>query len=133
MACSNGPHCGACVSEFVAAVGKLGVRRGPDALGDQTRLFRKLCGDFDAFTQLDSVTTTGCVAPQVSHLAALVTALPSACFVLNTRPLAVCESNLQPDFNVRVFECFDASSSAVLRELDESDRFVQKSAESTSM
>ncbi|EGB05407.1 hypothetical protein AURANDRAFT_66362 [Aureococcus anophagefferens] len=76
MACSNGPHCGA-----------LGVRRGPDALGDQTRLFRKLCGDFDAFTQLDSVTTTGCVAPQVSHLAALVKALPSACFVLNTRPL----------------------------------------------
>ena len=87
MACSNGPHCGACVSEFAAAVGKLGVRRGPDALGDQTRLFRKLCGDFDAFTQLDSVTTTGCVAPQVSHLAALVKALPSACFVLNTRPL----------------------------------------------
>jgi hypothetical protein len=29
--------------------------------------------------------------------------------------LAVCKSNLQPDFNVRVFECFDTSSSAVLR------------------
>ena len=41
-------------------------------------------------------------------------------------------SNLQPDFNVRVCDRFDASSSAVLRELDESDRFVQKSAESTS-
>ena len=36
-------------------------------------------------------------------------------------------------FNVRVFGSFDASSSAVLRELDESDRFVQKSAESTSI
>jgi hypothetical protein len=45
---------------------------------------------------------------------------------------AACESNLQPDFNVRVCECFDASTSAVLRELAESNRFVQKSAESTS-
>ena len=46
---------------------------------------------------------------------------------------AVCKSNLQPDFNVRVFECFDTSTSCVLRELAESNRFVQKSAESTSM
>ena len=45
----------------------------------------------------------------------------------------VWKSNLQPDFNVRVFECFDTSSSAGLRELDESDRSVQKSAESTSI
>ena len=42
-------------------------------------------------------------------------------------------SNLQPDFNVRVCDLFDASSSAVLRKLDESNRFVQKSAESTSI
>ena len=41
--------------------------------------------------------------------------------------------NLQPDFNVSVFECFDTSSSAGLRKRDESDRFVQKSAESTSI
>ena len=46
---------------------------------------------------------------------------------------AVCKSNLQPDFNVSVFESFDTSTSAVLRELDESNRFVQKSAESTSI
>ena len=46
---------------------------------------------------------------------------------------SVWNSNLQPDFNVSVFECFDAISSAVLRELDESNRFVQKSAESTSI
>ena len=46
---------------------------------------------------------------------------------------AVWNSNLQPDFNVRICDSFDASSSAVLRELDESDRFVQKSAESTSI
>ena len=46
---------------------------------------------------------------------------------------AAWNSNLRPDFNVSVCACFDASSSAVLRELDESNRFVQKSAESTSM
>ena len=46
---------------------------------------------------------------------------------------SVWKSNLQPDFNVRVCECFDTSTSAVLRELDESDRSVQKSAESTSI
>ena len=46
---------------------------------------------------------------------------------------AVCKSNLQIDFNVRVFECFDTSTCAVLRELAESNRFVQKSAESTSI
>jgi hypothetical protein len=44
-----------------------------------------------------------------------------------------CKSNLQPDFNMRVCECFDTRTSAVLRELAESNRFVQKSAESTSM
>jgi hypothetical protein len=35
------------------------------------------------------------------------------------------------DFNVSVCDSFDATSSAVLREIDESNRFVQKSAEST--
>ena len=42
-------------------------------------------------------------------------------------------ANLQLDFYVSVFECFDTSTSAVLREPDESNRSVQKSAESTSM
>ena len=42
-------------------------------------------------------------------------------------------SRLRPDFNVRVIERFGPDSSAALRELDESDRFVQTSAESTSM
>ena len=41
--------------------------------------------------------------------------------------------HLQPDFNVRACDRFDASASAALRELDESKRSVQKSAESTSM
>ena len=40
---------------------------------------------------------------------------------------------LQPDFNVRVLERFGPSSLVVLRELDESNRFAQKSAESTSI
>ena len=44
----------------------------------------------------------------------------------------VWKSNLQTDFNVRVCDRFDASSSVVLRKLDDSNRFVQKSAESTS-
>ena len=42
-------------------------------------------------------------------------------------------SNLQLYFNVRVCDGFDATSLAWLRELDESNRFVQKSAESTSI
>ena len=41
--------------------------------------------------------------------------------------------NLQPDFNVSVIERFGPDSFAVLRELDKSNRFVQKSAESTSI
>ena len=45
----------------------------------------------------------------------------------------VWKSNLQPDFNVRVCDRFDAISSAVLRKLDESKRSVQKSAETTSI
>ena len=39
-------------------------------------------------------------------------------------------SNLQPDFNVRVIE---PDSSAMIRELDESNRSVQKSAKATSI
>ena len=48
-------------------------------------------------------------------------------------PVAARTPNLQHDFNVSVCDGFDATSSAVLRELDESTRSVQKSAESTSM
>ena len=42
------------------------------------------------------------------------------------------ESRLRPDFNVRVFDGFDAMFPALLRELNKSNRF-QKSAESTSI
>ena len=99
QACSDGPHCGQCVSDFVSQVAKLGIRQ-PSAIGDQTKLFRKACGAYDAFTQLDSVTTTGCVVPQVAHLKSLLVALPTACFVLNTRPvdrwLASVEAHVTP-------------------------------------
>ena len=40
-------------------------------------------------------------------------------------PPPVWTSNLQLDFNMGAFECFDTSSSVVLRGLDESNRFVQ--------
>ena len=43
------------------------------------------------------------------------------------------KSNIRPDFNVRVIEGFGPDSSAVLRELAEINRFVHKSAESTSI
>jgi hypothetical protein len=46
---------------------------------------------------------------------------------------AVWKSHLHADFNVRVIERFGPDSSAVLRELDASNRSVQKSAESTSI
>ncbi|KAH8097897.1 hypothetical protein JL720_816 [Aureococcus anophagefferens] len=54
-------------------------------------------------------------------------------FISWTSPWPVWIPNLQPDFNVRVIERFDTTTSAVLRELDESNRSVQKSAESTSI
>ena len=45
----------------------------------------------------------------------------------------VWNSNLQPDFNVRLIERFGPGSFAVLRKLDGSNRYVQKSAKSTSI
>ena len=57
----------------------------------------------------------------------------AAAEVLHDEDEPAWKSNLQPDFNVNECDSFDARSSAVLRELDESNRFVQKSAESTSI
>ena len=58
---------------------------------------------------------------------------PLGAYELLLRPVAGPNSNLQLDFNVSVRDSFDATSLASLRELDESNRFVQKSAESTSI
>ena len=63
----------------------------------------------------------------------LVYSMQAEEFVSILESAPVWNSNLQPDFNVIVCDSFDAISSAVLRELDESNRFVQKSAESTSI
>ena len=60
-------------------------------------------------------------------------ALEDAWTLLYEELVPVPNSNLQLDFNVSVCEYFDTSSSTVLRELDESNRSVQKSAESTSI
>jgi hypothetical protein len=50
--------------------------------------------------------------------------------VADGEPEPAWNSNLRLDFNVSVCDGFDARSSAWLRELDESNRVVQKSAES---
>ena len=70
-----------------------------------------------------------------SALAYVLLALTTPAALPETPALrgAARNSNLQPDVNVRVCDSCDASSSAVLRELDESNRFVQQSAESTSI
>ena len=76
------------------------------------------------------------VAAQYGHgnVAALLLARGADAKVRNERGSdAAWNSNMQADFNVHVCDGFGAISSAVLRELDESHRFVQKSAESTSM
>ena len=57
-----------------------------------------------------------------------------ACMCADGPPCrAVPNSNLQHVFNVSILDSFDATSSAVLRKLAESNRSVQKSAESTSI
>ena len=58
---------------------------------------------------------------------------PTATRCTSRSSTPVPNSNLQLDFNVSVRDSFDEISSVVLRELDESTRFVKKSAESTSM
>jgi hypothetical protein len=75
----------------------------------------------------------------MSHAELGAAGLLGACATLPSRRATpkelrpVWKPNLQPDFNVRVCDGFDAGLSPVLRELDESDRFVQKSAKSTSI
>ena len=72
-------------------------------------------------------------APPVVHLSfPSAGGWPNLVAMAAERP-AVPNSNLQIDFNVSVRDSFDKISSVVLRELDESNRFVQKSAESTSI
>ena len=97
-----------------AAVAAAGERRGALAFGGGDRAV------YGAF----------CAA--VAAVAKRATSDVGELLVLaSSRPVP--NSNLQPDFNVSICDGFDAISSAVLRELDESNRSVQKSAESTSI
>jgi hypothetical protein len=72
---------------------------------------------------------TACASPPARPLSSSVSAQRQR--IVSASP--VWKSNLQPEFNVSVCDRSDARLSAVLRELDESNRFVQKSAESTSI
>jgi len=48
---------------------------------------RLACGDADVYAQIDFVARDLCLLPQITHLQSLVSLLPHACFILNTRPL----------------------------------------------
>jgi len=99
--CANSTrgHCTHCLFQFVEAaswkrpqpqsnLGFGGPMQSTVALhSPSSATFRDMCGAYDVFAQLDSITATACIFPQVSFLPTLVNALPDACFVLNTRPL----------------------------------------------
>ena len=116
----------------------LGRARDPEAFGAAVTSLWSLwfsergAKNKEALEEIDLMIGSGeaCWEDASQAAAELVESHPDWPEPLN-RP--VCKSNLQPDFNVRVLECFDASSSAGLRELDASSRSVQKSAESTSI
>ena len=95
------------------------------ASGNDDRTSRR----FHAQTTSTGSRRTTTSAPSTAAMNAAANARSSA----RQCPSPACKSNLQLDFNVSVFECVDTSTSAVLREIDESNRSVQKSAESTSI
>ena len=74
--------------------------------------------------------SSGFDAPDYDALATKTTQYAAKLF---KKPDPAWKSNLQPDFNVRSIERFGPDSFAVLQKLDESNRFVQKSAKSTSI
>ena len=125
-------------AEERAHIEALGRARDPEAFGAAVTSLWSLwfsergAKNKEALEEIDLMIGSGeaCWEDASQAAAELVESHPDWPEPLN-RP--VCKSNLQPDFNVRVLECFDASSSAGLRELDASNRSVQKSAESTSI
>ena len=127
------------VDEFraCAACGGLGAvfsrsrkarRRGAEAPGAAAPARRKCdaCGG-------TGIVAGAPAAPARADVAVVGGGIGGLAVAVALQHRAVRNSNIQPDFNVRICDSFDASSSAVLRELDESNRFVQKSAESTSI
>ena len=94
----------------------------PAAAEHKTAPDAKVAGGFDFSLQ----EFLNCVRTGKGGLGMLEPALPNASKLGQ-------ESNIQPDFNVRVIERIVPDSSAVLRELDESNRSVQKLAKTTSI
>ena len=54
--------------------------------GDSSASLRSACGNYDVFAQVDYEPDHTCIFPQVFHLHTLMSYLPHACFILNTRP-----------------------------------------------
>jgi len=109
-----------------------GHRRRVAVLGllcDYAQLYRK--------SAFNGLAAAGGIEPPIDALKRLTGALrdaekPDAVVAMTHLLDPAWKSNLQPDFNVRVIERFGPDSFAVLREPNESNRSVQKSAESTS-
>ena len=71
--------CGNCVMKWVTEMSGSSTRDGSAAL-------RSACGDYDVFAQMDYEPDGTCLFPQMYFLQTLLRYLPSACFILNTRP-----------------------------------------------
>ncbi len=69
-------------------------RKHPPHARSRADVLRRLCGNYDAFTQIDFTgemradAVGTCIYPQINYLGTLLRYLPRACFVLNTRPTA---------------------------------------------
>ena len=72
-------QCGNCVMRWVTEMSGSSTRDGSAAL-------RTACGDYDVFAQVDYEPYGTCLFPQMYFLQTLLRYLPSACFILNTRP-----------------------------------------------
>ena len=77
--------CGLCFLDFIKTVAERYGRL--HETHDASAELRGSCGDYDVFSQIDYEPGAACVFPQVNYLHTIIRSLPSACFVLNTRPL----------------------------------------------
>ena len=74
-----GTKCAECMTRWVIDISRLPV-------GDREHELRRTCGNYDVFSQVDFTQSHTCMFPQVYYLKTLLSYLPHACFVLNTRP-----------------------------------------------
>ena len=79
--------CAYCVLDWLKTFGNVPFRT------DYEKDFRAQCGEANVHTEFSHINTAmhahtaACLFPQVQHLGLLVSALPGACFILNTRPV----------------------------------------------